>query len=66
MRIVADGVNKLRTADNCRIVITHYDRLLDMIRPDVVHILYDGRIVKTGGMELAQEIQKRGYSGLTP
>ena len=66
MRIVAEGVNKLRTADNCRIVITHYDRLLDMIRPDVVHILYDGRIVKTGGMELAQEIQKRGYSGLTP
>ena len=66
MRIVAEGVNKLRTAENCRIVITHYDRLLDMIRPDVVHILYDGRIVKTGGMELAQEIQKRGYSGLTP
>ena len=45
MRIVAEGVNKLRTADNCRIVITHYDRLLEMIRPDVVHILYDGRIV---------------------
>ena len=64
MRIVAEGVNKLRTADNCRIVITHYDRLLDMIRPDVVHILYDGRIVKTGGMELAQEIQKRGYDWL--
>ena len=64
MRIVAEGVNKLRTADNCRIVITHYDRLLDMIRPDVVHILYDGRIVKTGGMELAQEIQKSGYDWL--
>ena len=64
MRIVAEGVNKLRTAENCRIVITHYDRLLDMIRPDVVHILYDGRIVKTGGMELAQEIQKRGYDWL--
>ena len=61
MRIVAEGVNKLRTADNCRIVITHYDRLLEMIRPDVVHILYNGKIVKTGGMELAQEIQKRGY-----
>ena len=66
MRIVAEGVNKLRTADNCRIVITHYDRLLDMIRPDVVHVLYQGRIVKTGGMELAQEIQKQGYGSLTP
>ena len=66
MRIVAEGVNKLRTADNCRIVITHYDRLLEMIRPDVVHILYNGKIVKTGGMELAQEIQKRGFGGLTP
>ncbi|MBR6495348.1 MAG: Fe-S cluster assembly ATPase SufC [Prevotella sp.] len=66
MRIVAEGVNKLRTADNCRIVITHYDRLLEMIRPDVVHILYNGKIVKTGGMELAQEIQKRGFGSLTP
>ena len=66
MRIVAEGVNKLRTADNCRIVITHYDRLLEMIRPDIVHILYNGKIVKTGGMELAQEIQKRGFGGLTP
>ncbi|MBR6445933.1 MAG: Fe-S cluster assembly ATPase SufC [Prevotella sp.] len=66
MRIVAEGVNKLRTADNCRIVITHYDRLLEMICPDVVHILYNGKIVKTGGMELAQEIQKRGFGSLTP
>lgn len=61
MRIVAEGVNKLRTDDNSRIVITHYDRLLEMIVPDVVHVLYQGQIVKTGGAELAQEIQERGY-----
>ena len=61
MRIVAEGVNKLRTPDNSRIVITHYDRLLEMIRPDVVHVLYKGRIVKTGGPELAKTIQERGY-----
>ncbi len=61
MRIVAEGVNKLRTPDNSRIVITHYDRLLEMIRPDVVHVLYQGRIVKTAGPELAAEIQQRGY-----
>lgn len=61
MRIVAQGVNKLRTPETSTIVITHYDRLLDMIRPDVVHILYQGRIVKTGGPELAGQIQERGY-----
>ena len=61
MRIVAEGVNKLRTSENSRIVITHYDRLLEMIRPDVVHVLYQGRIVRTAGPELAQEIQKNGY-----
>lgn len=61
MRIVAEGVNKLRTSENSRIVITHYDRLLEMIRPDVVHVLYQGRIVKTAGPELAKEIQTRGY-----
>ncbi|MBQ2361589.1 MAG: Fe-S cluster assembly ATPase SufC, partial [Prevotella sp.] len=55
MRIVAEGVNKLRTSENSRIVITHYERLLDMIKPDVVHILYQGRIVKTAGPELAME-----------
>ena len=49
MRIVAEGVNKLRTPENSRIVITHYDRLLEMIRPEVVHVLYQGRIVKTAG-----------------
>ena len=61
MRIVAEGVNKLRTPDSSCIVITHYDRLLEMIRPDVVHVLYQGRIVKTAGPELAKEIQERGY-----
>ncbi|MFA4046505.1 Fe-S cluster assembly ATPase SufC [Prevotella sp. PCHR] len=61
MRIVAEGVNKLRTPQSSCIVITHYDRLLDMIRPDVVHVLYKGRIVKTAGPELAKEIQQRGF-----
>ncbi len=61
MRIVAQGVNQMRTPDTSTIVITHYDRLLDMIKPDVVHVLYQGRIVKTGGPELAREIEARGY-----
>ena len=61
MRIVAEGVNKLRTPQSSCIVITHYDRLLEMIRPDVVHVLYQGRIVKTAGPALAKEIQQRGY-----
>ena len=61
MRIVAEGVNKLRTPESSCIVITHYDRLLEMIRPQFVHVLYQGRIVKTGGPELAQEIQEQGY-----
>ena len=64
MRIVADGVNKLRTPDSSCIVITHYDRLLEMIRPDIVHVLYQGRIVKTAGAELAKEIQEHGYEWL--
>ena len=64
MRSVAEGVNKLRTPENSRIVITHYDRLLEMIRPEVVHVLYQGRIVKTAGPELANEIQERGYEWL--
>ena len=59
MRIVADGVNKMHASETSTIVITHYDRLLDMIKPSVVHILYNGRIVKTGGPELAREIEKR-------
>ena len=61
MRIVAEGVNMLRTPESSCIVITHYDRLLEMIRPDVVHVLYQGQIVKTAGPELAVEIQERGY-----
>lgn len=61
MRIVAEGVNKMHTAETSTIVITHYERLLDMIRPDVVHVLYKGRIVKTAGPELAKEIEQRGY-----
>ena len=61
MRIVADGVNKMHTDETSYIVITHYERLLDMIKPDVVHVLYKGRIVKTAGPELAKEIEQRGY-----
>ena len=61
MRIVADGVNKLFTPDKSIIVITHYERLLDMIKPSVVHVLYNGRIVRTAGPELAKDIEKRGY-----
>ena len=61
LRIVATGVNKLRRPDNAAIVITHYQRLLDYIVPDVVHVLYKGRIIKTAGKELAKEIEERGY-----
>ncbi len=61
MRIVAEGVNKMHTPETSTIVITHYERLLDMIKPSVVHVLYKGRIVKTEGPELAKEIEKRGY-----
>ena len=61
LRIVASGVNKLRTDRNATIVITHYQRLLDYIKPDVVHILYKGRIVHTGAPELALELEERGY-----
>ena len=61
LRIVAEGVNKLKTEQNATIVITHYQRLLDYIKPDFVHILYKGRIVMTGGPELALELEERGY-----
>ena len=64
LRIVAKGVNLLRRPDNATIVITHYQRLLDYIKPDVVHVLYHGRIVKTGGPELALELEKKGYDWL--
>ena len=61
LRIVANGVNKLRSEDNATIVITHYQRLLDYIIPDFVHVLYDGRIVKSGTKELAHELEEKGY-----
>lgn len=61
LRIVANGVNKLKTKDNATIVITHYQRLLDYIVPDFVHVLFDGKIVKTGGKELALELEEKGY-----
>ena len=61
LRIVAEGVNKLRTPESSCIVITHYERLLDIIKPDIIHVLYKGRIVKTAGPELSKEIEKRGY-----
>ena len=61
LRIVASGVNKLKTDRNATIVITHYQRLLDYIRPDFVHILYKGRIVHSGGPELALELEEKGY-----
>lgn len=61
LRIVAEGVNKLKSPENSCIVITHYQRLLDYIKPDVVHVLYNGRIVKTAGPELALELEERGY-----
>ncbi len=61
LRIVANGVNKLKSPDTSAIVITHYQRLLNYIVPDVVHILYNGKIVKTGGKELALELENKGY-----
>ena len=64
LRIVAEGVNKLRNSENSFIVITHYQRLLDYITPDVVHVLYNGRIIKTGDKDLALELEKSGYDEL--
>ena len=61
LRTVASGVNKLKSSENSTIVITHYQRLLDYIVPDVVHVLYDGRIVKTAGKELVAELEEKGY-----
>jgi len=65
LRIVADGVNKLRRPDNATIVVTHYQRLLNYIVPDFVHVLANGRIVKSGGKELALELEAKGYDWLT-
>jgi Fe-S cluster assembly ATP-binding protein len=61
LRIVANGVNKLKSDKNAIIVITHYQRLLDYIVPDFVHVLYNGKIVKSGGKELAYELEEKGY-----
>ena len=61
LRIVANGVNKLKNSENAILVITHYQRLLDYIVPDFVHVLYDGKIVKSGGKELAFELEEKGY-----
>lgn len=64
LRVVANGVNRLKTKENASIVITHYQRLLDYIIPDFVHVLADGQIVKTGGKELALELEEKGYEWL--
>ncbi len=64
LRVVANGVNQLKTPKNATIVITHYQRLLDYIKPDIVHVLYCGKIVKTGGPELALELEEKGYDWL--
>ncbi|MDR6300079.1 Fe-S cluster assembly ATPase SufC [Mesonia maritima] len=64
LRVVSDGVNKLRTKDNAVLVITHYQRLLNYIVPDYVHVLLDGKIVKSGGKELAHKLEEQGYDWL--
>ena len=64
LRIVADGVNRLRRDDNSQVVITHYQRLLDYIVPDFVHVLHDGRIIKSGDKSLALELEEKGYDWL--
>lgn len=61
LKVVANGVNKLRSPENATIIITHYQRLLDYIIPDFVHVLFDGRIVKSGGKELALDLERKGY-----
>ena len=65
LRVVSDGVNALRSKDRAMLVITHYQRLLNFIVPDKVHVLVNGRIVKSGGKELALELENRGYDWLT-
>jgi len=64
LKVVANGVNKLKSKDNATIIVTHYQRLLDYIIPDFVHVLYDGQIVKSGGKELAFELEEKGYDWL--
>ncbi len=64
LKVVADGVNKLKRPDKAQFVITHYQRLLNYVIPDYVHVLFDGRIVKSGGKELALELEAKGYDGI--
>jgi len=64
LRVVASGVNKLQTKENATILITHYQRLLEYIKPDFVHVLSDGKIIKSGGADLALELEKKGYEWL--
>jgi len=64
LRLVANGVNALRSEERSFIVVTHYQRLLDYIKPDFVHVLFDGKIVKSGGYELALELEKSGYDSI--
>ena len=66
MRTVADGVNSIMNPDMGLLLITHYQRLLDYIKPQFVHVLIDGKIVQTGGPELAEELEKSGYDALEP
>jgi Fe-S cluster assembly ATP-binding protein len=61
LRIVAEGVNKLKNSQNAFLIITHFQRILDYIQPDFVHVLFDGRIIKSGGKELALELEEKGY-----
>ncbi|OYZ23610.1 MAG: Fe-S cluster assembly ATPase SufC [Bdellovibrio sp. 28-41-41] len=63
LKVVSEGVNKIKSKNNAIVLITHYQRLLDYIKPDFIHVLYQGRIVKTGGPELALELEKNGYDG---
>ena len=65
LKIVTDGVNKLKSKDNSFLIITHYQKLLDYIKPDYIHVLSDGKIVKTGYAELGEELEKTGYTNLS-
>ena len=65
LKVAADGINALRSPERAMIVITHYQRLLEYVVPDYVHVLADGRVVRSGGKELALELEEKGYSGFT-
>ena len=65
LKVVANGVNKLKSKDSAIIIITHYQRLLDYISPDFVHVLYDGKIIRSAGKELAHELEEKGYDWIT-